>query len=86
MSKKIARFFRVKRTQRTTSDENARETYRSTRRFDVSLLYDLSALSEIPVKATIVSLQDVNGYTLLHHAADLGCSDALKLLLIKKGT
>ena len=53
--------------------------------FDVSLLYDISALSEIPFKAPIVSLKDVNGYTLLHHAADLGCSDALKLLLAKKG-
>ena len=54
--------------------------------FDVSLLYDTSALSEIPLKAPIVSLKDANGYTLLHRAADLGCSDALKLLLAKKGT
>ena len=53
--------------------------------FDVSLLYDTSALSQIPLKAPIVSLKDTNGYTLLHHAADLGCSDALKLLLAKKG-
>lgn len=53
--------------------------------FDVSLLYDTSALSEIPLKSPVVSFKDANGYTLLHHAADLGCSDALKLLLAKKG-
>ena len=75
-------FFGVKRSQRAISGENAPETSQG---FDVSLLYDVSTLSEIPVKAAIVSLKDANGYTLLHHAADLGCLDALKLLLIKKG-
>lgn len=53
--------------------------------FDVSLLYDTSALSEIPSKAWILTLKDKSGYTLLHHAADVGCSDALELLLAKKG-
>lgn len=53
--------------------------------FDISLLYDISALLKIPLKARIISLKDANGYTLLHHAADLGCTDALELLLAKKG-
>jgi len=55
------------------------------RGFDVSLLYDIPALLEIPSKARIISLQDKNGYTLLHHAADLDCAEALELLLSEKG-
>lgn len=53
--------------------------------FDISLLYDTSALLKVPLKSQIISLRDKNGYTLLHHAADLGCPDALESLLVKKG-
>ena len=53
--------------------------------FDISLLHDKIALRRIPFKARILSLKDASGYTLLHHAADLGCPDALELLLSKKG-
>ena len=72
--------------RKITSGENASHNGESFGQgFDVSLLYDIPALSEIPLKAPIISLKDADGYTLLHHAADLGCSDALKLLLAKKG-
>ena len=53
--------------------------------FDVSLLYDKTALLRIPFRARILSVKDAGGYTLLHHASDLGCPDALELLLAKKG-
>ena len=55
------------------------------RGFDISLLYDVSALLEIASKEPVASLKDANGYTLLHHAADLDCSEALEFLLAKKG-
>lgn len=53
--------------------------------FDISLLQDKITLRRIPFKARILSLKDASGYSLLHHAADLGCPDVLELLLAKRG-
>ena len=56
---------------------------------DQTLLSDLSTLAahlQSPDKArSVLEGRDVNGYTLLHHAALNGCVGALKMLLSNEG-